>query len=67
MTIAHTTEYYMNNCVSRILMSACQNKNIHRRNQDIAHAATIAAEDGMEKAYDYLIWLCNAAEQGKYS
>jgi hypothetical protein len=58
--------YYITNCISRILSSPCNNKNLYRRAEDITKGVEIAASLGLDNAHTYFAALCKSAEGGKY-
>jgi hypothetical protein len=59
--------YYMTNCVTRIMRAPCEVRWMHQRDVDVSMAIEIAAKSGIEAAHQYLIQLCNEAENGKYT
>ncbi len=61
-----STEEYIANCIHRIFQAEAEISNRRRRTLDVARAVTIASEQGITAAHEYLIRICGQAESGKY-
>lgn len=60
-------EYYITNCILRILSALCSGKRETWRARDIAHGITIAATNGIDEAHEYFQNLSVEAEKGRYA
>jgi hypothetical protein len=59
-------EFYITNCIIRILLAPCSNRREVQRSRDLARGVTIAASAGLDKAHEYFSNLCDEAEKGRY-